>query len=231
MSSIGGAISSALPAVGGLVGNFIAPGAGGAIGTAIGGIAGSAIKGGSGSSGNLNQDQYALELAKWNRYNKIYAPIQDSLSNYYQNLTPEELASKDLTHYQQQFNTNQNLINSELARRNLTGSGIDLGLKNATGLQLSRDKANIIANAPQQVANAKSAFIGAGIVPTGNAGAYANAAQNAQTANRQALGSNIATLTNAIGDANIFSSGEDAQGNYVPSLLNRGLEAVGNWFS
>ena len=211
-------VSGLLGPIGTVVGNLVVPGVGGAIGGAIGTAVGGMTSGGSGSTGNLNQDAYNLELAKWNRYNQIYAPIQDSLSKYYNSLTPEDLASRDLTAHAQTFNANSDLIKQKLAQRGLTGSGIDLGLQNANNLQLARDNATTIANAPQQVANAKMNFINAGIVDKGNTAGTAANSQLVTDNNNKAFGDLISQVGNSGALSNIGSGISDFLWNNFASV-------------
>lgn len=99
---------------------------------------------------------YRGDRARWD---EIYGNLEDNLSDFYNNLTPETFAAAGIEHQVKEFEQAKQRVTQTIAQRNIDGSGVGLSLDKQAEFALAENKANIRHDAPLQVAEAKQGFV------------------------------------------------------------------------
>lgn len=169
----------------------------------------------------------ALDFQKqqYQDWQDIYGPIQDNLSMYYQNINPDYYEATGLANFQKERQQQLTDLNTSLAQRGLTNSGLAATVKRENAIDTAEQRAQIRTNATQQAIADQSNFlqIGMGINPASSYGSTLNqiaqnkavTAQNAQTAAGTAvsgatssllnMGTNYALTGNPLGVSSLYS--------------------------
>jgi hypothetical protein len=95
---------------------------------------------------------------EFTRWNQIYGPIQDNLSHFYQQLTPESLIATGLDASQQAFQTSLKTIQRNFAQRGLD-TGAEALLDQQATLANAAERAKLRYEAPFKVADAQQSFL------------------------------------------------------------------------
>ena len=150
----------------------------------------------------------ALDFQKqqYQDWQDIYGPIQDNLSMYYQNINPDYYEATGLANFQKERQQQLTDLNTSLAQRGLTNSGLAATVKRENAIDTAEQRAQIRTNATQQAIADQSNFlqIGMGINPASSYGSTLNqiaqnkavTAQNAQTAAGTAVSGATSSLLN-----------------------------------
>lgn len=150
----------------------------------------------------------ALDFQKqqYQDWQDIYGPIQDNLSMYYQNINPDYYEATGLANFQKERQQQLTDLNTSLAQRGLTNSGLAATVKRENAIDTAEQRAQIRTNATQQAIADQSNFlqIGMGINPASSYGSTLNqiaqnkavTAQNAQTAAGAAVSGATSSLLN-----------------------------------
>lgn len=167
-------------------------------GAVIGGVASnSASKRASSDAANATAAQAAsasneLEFAKAQqaRWDEVFGPTQDILSDYYNNLDPDTVAAKNVQNIQQGYQEYQKQIDTTLGQRGLEQSGLSAEITNQALYTNEMQKAQAISNAPQQVAEQQTNFLslGMGIAPSLQSGVQSAYGAQQQVYNNQYSG-------------------------------------------
>tara|TARA_R110000851_G_C13101812_1_gene568633 strand:+ start:10022 stop:10663 length:642 start_codon:yes stop_codon:yes gene_type:complete len=156
------------------------------------------------------QSRSALEFEqnKLDDWNEVYGPVQDNLSDYYTNLTPEYYETIGLENFAQEQQTAMTRLDESLAQRGLDpASGISASLRSQSELDAAEGRASIRRDAPRQVAEDKSRFlqIGLGQNPgsslSNELSSQARSATQRATSSEQAAGTAISSAVSTAGTA------------------------------
>lgn len=152
--------------------------------------------------------QLAFEQERYDDWQAVYGPIQDNLSNYYQNVTPEYYAAVGLETFEQQYQTSMKRLDESLVQRGIDpSSGLAASMEQQAELAAAETRAGIRRDAERQAAEDQSRFlqIGLGQNPASSvSGALSQQTQMAQQqsiAAQQAAGQAWAAAIPAVGKA------------------------------
>jgi hypothetical protein len=98
----------------------------------------------------------------YNRYTNMFGSLEDTLNDYYMNLNPDEYASQSNQALQQQYQQAMNQVNSDLAARGITNSGVGSQMNYDLATQMAQGKAQNIMDAPHQVAQQQQGWLNYG---------------------------------------------------------------------
>ena len=135
----------------------------------------------------LNQQQIDFAKQQYEDWKNIYGGIEQNLSNYYDNLSPQLIETQTLQSLQQSYQQQRNEMNQYFAQMGIE-SGVQADLMQELGMQKIRDEATAKVTAPMKAAEAKQSFLNIGLNQKGSA---INGIQNA-IGNRANLASSFA---------------------------------------
>lgn len=159
------------------------------------------------------------------RWDEIFGPTQDVLSEYYNNLDPNDVAATNVTAMQQAYQNTQQQLDKQLAQRGIGDSGLAASMGQNLMYQNEMGKAEARVLAPQQVAQQQTNFLGLGMgqggaLQAGMNSAFSNqinmasnsynAAMNQQTQANASLSSSIGAAGSALG----YFAGTPSQQHY-----------------
>jgi len=158
--------------------------------------------------GDAAAAQLAFEQERYDDWQAVYGPIQDNLSAYYQNVTPEYYAAVGLETFEQQYQTRLQRMEENFAQRGIDpSSGLAASMEAQAELAAAETRAGIRRDAPRQAVEDKSRFlqIGLGQNPASSvSGALSQQTQMAQQqsiAAKEAAGHAWAAAIPAVGQA------------------------------
>lgn len=125
-----------------------------------------------------------FEREQWDEWQATYGPIEDSLANYYNTLTPSFRATQGLEAHEKEMNRAMKNLNENLAQRGIATSGIAAQQQTDMSIASAEERARIRAAAPLEVAKEKLGFlqVGLGMNPqTGMRDALDSANRTAQS--------------------------------------------------
>lgn len=180
-------------------------------------IAGAAIVGGvvsnnaskraTESAEKMAASELEFNQQRYSDWKDVYGSIQDNLSDYYTNLSPDMYEAQGLEAFNAEYQKAQDSVAASLAQRGITDSGLSTQLEQQGALSAAQSRAAIRMDAPAKVASLQSNFlqIGLGQDPSGDiAGTLArgtsnsqNIATQAQIAAGQATGNAVTEIGNA----------------------------------
>lgn len=110
-----------------------------------------------------SMEQLDFQKKQYEDWENIFGPIQDNLSSYYKNMSPDSIASLGIQNIEQSYTQSRQNLDTQLAKRGITNSGATAA--GLTQLESSRmlGKAEVRTNAPQQVAQQQLGFLSAGL--------------------------------------------------------------------
>jgi len=150
--------------------------------------------------------------AQYERWQEVFGPIQDNLSEYYQSLTPDYYEAAGLQAFEKENQAQMTTLNEQLAQRGLTGSGLEATLNRENAIDTAEQRAAIRVDAPAKAAAEQLNFLQVGMGQQSNinqtysqalANQTATAQQNsnaASLASAQATSSAISTVGTALSD-------------------------------
>ncbi len=127
----------------------------------------------------------------YNDWKAIYGPIEQNLSEYYQNLTPEGVTAQGLENIEKEFSNVKTQIEEQLIQRGLGESGIETATDQNLVIQKALARAKTRQEAPQVVAEAKQRFLQGGEQRRANAAQGLSQSYQGQT-NRATEEANMA---------------------------------------
>ena len=145
---------------------------------------------------DASEAEIAFAREQYDRWKEIYGPIEENLSNYYQQLTPELTATQGLQAFELERDSALEDVRATLDQRGIGTSGIAGQAELEIGIRSSEERARIRSEAPMKVAREKLGFLsaGLGIDPAGTL----NSALSSQTAES---GANSRAASRAAGEA------------------------------
>lgn len=113
----------------------------------------------------LAQQQEQLEFSQeqLDMWQDTYGDIEQSLSNYYNQLKPDSYERQAVTNLQQAYQTKAKQLRESQAQRGLAGSGIEARTQQDLAMQTARDEATIRTQAPQVVTQQQQGFLSSGL--------------------------------------------------------------------
>lgn len=180
-------------------------------------IAGSAIVGGivqnnaskRATKGAEKSAAAELNFAKqqYQDWQDTFGPIERNLADYYNNLTPDYIASVGMQNVELERGKALDRVNQSLAQRGLLGSGLEAAAIGDIELGAAEQKAQVRSDAPHQVAQQKLGFLSLGYGQN-PAGVLQNTLSNRAQSDRgyansmqQAAGQAVGTAINEVGTA------------------------------
>ncbi len=160
------------------------------------------------ASSDASAAQIAFEREKYDDWNEVYGPLQDNLTDYYSNVTPDYYASVGLEDFETQYQTSLDRIDENLIQRGIDpSSGIGASIEAQAELSAAETRASIRRDAPIKAAEDKSRFLQIGLGQNPGSSLSATMAQQTQqkadaaTAANAATGTAMAAAIPAIGTA------------------------------
>ena len=106
-------------------------------------------------------EQLAFQREQFSRWEGIYGDIEENLGEFYNNLTPEYVATRGLQAQQQAYQAAATRTREGFARSGITG-GAQSDIQSREAMENARVKAAIRADAPFQVAEQQQSFVSLG---------------------------------------------------------------------
>jgi hypothetical protein len=111
----------------------------------------------------LGREQLAYAKELQEKWEATFGPIQDSLSSYYQGLSADSEAARNLNALQQTYSSAKDTINKQLAQRGLSDSGLSATMTKELAFDKAKAETQAIMQAPVTVANQQMSFLGLGL--------------------------------------------------------------------
>ncbi len=169
------------------------------------------------AASKASQSELAFNQQRYDDWKEVYGPIQDNLSDYYSNLSPDMYEAQGLEAFNAEYQKAQDAVATSLAQRGITDSGLSAQLEQQGAVSAAQSRAAIRMDAPAKVAELQSNFlqIGLGQDPSGDmAGTLARntrTTQNIATQSQMAAGQAAGNATTEVGNAAV------ALANYNPN--------------
>jgi hypothetical protein len=179
------------------------------VGTAVVGavVQNNASKRATKSSNAASAKELEFAQKQYDDWLQVFGPMQDNLAEYYNNLTPDYIASTGLQNVESERAVALDRINQSLAQRGLLGSGLEAGAIVDVELETAQRKSQVRSEAPMQAAQQKLNFLslGYGQNPANNLqntlGNQANNSRNFANNMQQAAGQAVGSAINTVGTA------------------------------
>ena len=148
-----------------------------------------------------------LDFAKqqYNEWQGIFGPIEQNLSSYYKNLSPDSFAALGIQNIEQEYSRSREQLDIALAKRGITDSGATVaGMTELEGNRLL-GRAQVRAQAPTQVAQMQQGFLSIGL------GQQAQLQQGINNAYSNQIGVFGQQVSNNLNQSNMYAQ-QAAQG-------------------
>jgi len=110
-----------------------------------------------------SQESKDFQMKQYSDWKDIYGPIQESVGDYYKNLTGASISNQEVEQIQASSQEAMDRMNEQLAQRGMTGSGIEASMANQNIYSAEMQKAQSRSTADQRAADAKSNFLAMGL--------------------------------------------------------------------
>lgn len=194
----------------------------------------------------LGYEQLDFQKSQYEDWEAIYGPIQDNLSEYHQNLTPDSYAAQGLQGLQESYSQAKQSLEQSLAKRGISDSGVAAAAQAQLEGTRMLGGADIRAQSENQVIQQQSNFLGLGLGTQGTvqsgvanslgnlsniAGNQASAALQQQTAYDNQASQSASGIGNALGSGvaayNTYSALNPSGTTYVqPQTVNLGATPI-----
>lgn len=114
------------------------------------------------SASAASKEQLEFDKQRYEDWKNVYGPIQDNLSSYYSNLTPDYYETLGLEAFELERNNAMDSIETSLAQRGITDSGVATQIKAEADLGAATTRAQIRRQAPAQLAQEQMNFLAVG---------------------------------------------------------------------
>ena len=151
--------------------------------------------------------QLAFEKEKYEDWKETYGDVEDNLSEYYSNLTPDFYAARGLEAFEKEQHAALTGVRESLAQRGIADSGLAAKAEVDFGMHGASERAKIRAEAPGVAMKEQLGFLSIGL--SGKPGASysqalntraSSAAKTADTASR-AAGTAMQSAVTSVGSA------------------------------
>lgn len=171
----------------------------------------------------LADEEIAFQREQYDDWKDIYGPLQEDLGTYFNNISGDKLAAKQVEQIQQQSQASQQQLDQTLAQRGMSNSGLSAELLNQNLFNTSMAKADAFSNADQLAAQEQMNFLGLGLGQgTTMLGTQANVANSAIGSNTSSANTASTNATN-IGAANTGFM-QDLAGTAIGAGVTYGLK-------
>lgn len=135
-----------------------------AVGGIVGGVLGSsASNSASKAAASAEKAQLEFDKERYEDWKKVYGPVQDNLSAYYSNLSSDYYETMGLEAFELERNSAMDSLNTYLAQRGISDSGIATQLNAEADLNSATTRAQIRRQAPAQLAEEQMNFLSIGL--------------------------------------------------------------------
>ena len=149
--------------------------------------------------------QLEFEKQQYADWQGIFGPIEQNLSSYYKNLSPDSFAALGIQNIEQEYSRSREQLDIALAKRGITDSGATVaGLTELEGNRLL-GRAQVRAQAPTQVAQMQQGFLSVGL------GQQAQLQQGINNAYSNQIGVFGQQVSNNLNQSNMYAQ-QAAQG-------------------
>lgn len=188
---------------------------------------------------DLQNEQLQLYKDELDNFQSVFGSVEQNLKNYYNSLSPDSVAAKDIQNLEVEFNRVNTQLNQQLAQRGLSNSGAAAAANTALASNLATSRAEARSNASQKVANQQLGWYSLGTQQkhaalAGLSGAYGQAMQgqsnlasvygqqasNAANAATQSFANIGSTITNAIGTSIVANALNGGGSSVTPQTTN-----------
>lgn len=147
------------------------------------------------ASSEASAAQIAFAREQYDDWKATFGDVQDNLSAYYKNLTPETIQAQGAQALKQEYAATSQQLTQSLAQRGISGSGLEAQVMTDLATKQAQDQANLRVQAPMMAAQEKMKFLSLGLgqgqlATQGVTGAYSSqaglASQQAGMYNQQA---------------------------------------------
>lgn len=108
---------------------------------------------------DLADEQLQFFKGQQDAWESVFGSIQDNLSGFYKNLSPESVAAKNIQNLEMEFNRASTQVNEQLAKRGLSNSGASVAANANLAQNLAYQRAEARSNAGFQVAQAQQDYL------------------------------------------------------------------------
>jgi len=176
-----------------------------------------------------------FQKQQYQDWQDTFGPIQDNLSMYYQNISPDYYEATGLANFQKERQQQLTDLNTSLAQRGLTNSGLAATVKRENAIDTAEQRAQIRTGAKQQAVSDMSNFlqIGMGSNPSSSYGSTLNqiaqnkavTAANANQAAGTAVGSTVNSLL-SMGTNYALTGNPLGVSQYTAGVSSGGLSSI-----
>ena len=114
-------------------------------------------------AGQAEAAQLEFAQKQYDDWKAVYGPVQDNLSSYYSNLTPDYYEALGLEAFELERNNAMEQINTSLAQRGIKDSGVAAEITANADLSAASTRAQIRRQAPVQMATDQQNFLAIGM--------------------------------------------------------------------
>lgn len=111
----------------------------------------------------IAQAQLDFAMEQYNDWEAVFGPVQDILSEYYSNLTPELIEAQGLEEFELEKEAQMGYLRETLAQRGIATSGIAAEAETQAALASASTRARIRAEAPMKAAQQQAEFLRIGL--------------------------------------------------------------------
>ena len=155
-------------------------------------------------------NRLAFEQTRYDDWQEIYGPLQEKLSDYYFDLSPDQYEVQGLENFEAEKAAGLKDLNERLSQRGITDSGLAAAAEIGTEMESIETRAGIRRDAPAAVASQQLGFLQVGLGQDPSAGmsrvlestavgARSRANDSAQVAG-QAVSGALTNVGTALGD-------------------------------
>lgn len=109
-------------------------------------------------------EQLEWEKQQYADWEKVYGPIQNNLSNFYSNLSPDYYAAVGIENFNKQFQASMQRIETSLAQRGIDpASGIQASLTQQAELSAAETRATLRRDSERMMREDQMGFLGLGM--------------------------------------------------------------------
>lgn len=126
-------------------------------------VSNKASKRATGASEKASAEQLEFDRQRYEDWLAVYGPIQDNLSDYYMNITPDYYEVQGLEAFEKEKADVLANVNEMLAQRGITSSGLAAETLAQIELGAAQERSRIRADAPRKAAQEQLGFLQVGL--------------------------------------------------------------------
>lgn len=170
-------------------------------------------------------DEIDFQRKQYDDWKSIYGPLQEDIGTYFKNITGGKIAAHQIQNIQQEYQAAQQNVDTQLAQRGLTNSGLAAQTLVSNNMQAAQAKATARTNADTMAQQQKMGFLGLGL-GQGTSMLGINA-QASNTGVNSSLGS-MSNYTNMYNtNQNNLTRLQAQNMANMPSYINQGTDIAG----